>query len=93
MWATDLRVAPRCATVLSTMVIRLAGRMSRLGTESAFEVLSKALALESAGRSVVHLEIGEPDFPTPEHVVRAAEHALADGHTHYVPSPGIPPLR
>ena len=67
--------------------------MSRLGTESAFEVLSKALALESAGNSVVHLEIGEPDFPTPEHVVRAAEQALADGHTHYVPSPGIPPLR
>ncbi len=67
--------------------------MSRLGTESAFEVLSKALALEAAGHSVVHLEIGEPDFPTPEHVVRAAEQALADGHTHYVPSPGIPPLR
>jgi aspartate aminotransferase len=73
--------------------MRLAQRMSRLGTESAFEVLSKALALESAGRSVVHLEIGEPDFPTPDHVVRAAEQALADGHTHYVPSPGIQPLR
>ena len=73
--------------------MRLAGRMSRLGTESAFEVLSKALALDAAGRSVVHLEIGEPDFPSPEHVVRAAEQALADGHTHYVPSPGIPPLR
>jgi aspartate aminotransferase len=67
--------------------------MSRLGTESAFEVLSKALTLESVGRSVVHLEIGEPDFPTPDHVVRAAEQALADGHTHYVPSPGIAPLR
>jgi aspartate/methionine/tyrosine aminotransferase len=75
------------------MAMRLAARMSRLGTESAFEVLSKALARESAGRSVVHLEIGEPDFPTPEHVVRAAEQALADGHTHYVPSPGIAPLR
>ena len=75
------------------MALRLAGRMSRLGTESAFEVLAKALALESAGRSVVHLEIGEPDFATPDHVVRAAESALDDGHTHYVPSPGIPPLR
>ena len=73
--------------------MRLASRMSRLGTESAFEVLSKALALEAEGRSIVHLEIGEPDFPTPPHVVAAAEHALADGHTHYVPSPGIMPLR
>jgi len=73
--------------------MRLAQRMSRLGTESAFEVLSKALALEAEGRSVVHLEIGEPDFPTPPHVVAAAEQALADGHTHYVPSPGIMPLR
>lgn len=73
--------------------MRLAQRMSRLGTESAFEVLSKALALEAGGRSVVHLEIGEPDFASPEHVVEAAEQALADGHTHYVPSPGIPPLR
>ena len=73
--------------------MRLAQRMSRLGTESAFEVLSKALALEAGGRSVVHLEIGEPDFASPQHVVKAAEQALADGHTHYVPSPGIPPLR
>jgi aspartate aminotransferase len=73
--------------------MRLADRMSRLGTESAFEVLSKALALEAEGRQVVHLEIGEPDFDTPAHVVAAAEQALADGHTHYVPSPGIPALR
>lgn len=73
--------------------MRLAQRMSRLGTESEFEVLSKALALEAEGRSIVHLEIGEPDFPTPPHVVAAAEQALADGHTHYVPSPGIRPLR
>ena len=73
--------------------MRLAQRMSQLGTESAFEVLSKALALEAGGRSVVHLEIGEPDFASPQHVVEAAEQALADGHTHYVPSPGIPPLR
>lgn len=67
--------------------------MARLGSESAFEVLSKALALEAEGRPVVHLEIGEPDFDTPAHVVAAAEQALADGYTHYVPSPGIPALR
>lgn len=67
--------------------------MSRLGTESAFEVLSRAQALEAEGRRIVHLEIGEPDFDTPPHVVAAAEQALADGHTHYVPSPGIRPLR
>jgi aspartate aminotransferase len=73
--------------------MRLAQRMSRLGTESAFEVLSQALALEAQGRDVVHLEIGEPDFASPAHVVAAAEQALADGHTHYVPSPGIMPLR
>lgn len=73
--------------------MRLAGRMDRLGTESAFEVLSKALALEATGRQVVHLEIGEPDFDTPPHVVDAAERALERGETHYVPSPGITPLR
>lgn len=73
--------------------MRLATRMSRLGTESAFEVLSRAVALEKQGRRVVHLEIGEPDFASPPHVVAAAEQALADGHTHYVPSPGIGPLR
>lgn len=73
--------------------MRLARRMERLGTESAFEVLSKAVALERQGRRVVHLEIGEPDFPSPPHVNAAVERALADGHTHYVPSPGILPLR
>ncbi len=73
--------------------MRLADRMGRLGTESAFEVLARATALEATGRTVVHLEIGEPDFPTPPHVVEAAEQALARGLTHYVPSPGIAPLR
>ena len=67
--------------------------MGRLGTESAFEVLAKAKALEATGRRVVHLEIGEPDAPTAPHVVAAAEEALERGLTHYVPAPGIPELR
>ncbi|WP_132145711.1 pyridoxal phosphate-dependent aminotransferase [Kribbella antiqua] len=73
--------------------MRLAGRMERLGTESAFEVLAKAKALEARGREIVHLEIGEPDFDTPEHVLAAAQQALDKGYTHYVPAPGIPELR
>jgi aspartate/methionine/tyrosine aminotransferase len=72
---------------------RLAPRMARLGTESAFEVLARAKALEAAGRSIVHLEIGEPDFPTAPHIVNAAVAAMQAGHTHYVPAPGIPALR
>ena len=71
----------------------LAARMSRLGTETAFEVLAKARALEAQGQNVVHLEIGEPDFDTPAHIVQAAQQALAQGFTHYGPSPGLPPLR
>lgn len=73
--------------------MRLAGRMARLGTESAFEVLARAKALERSGTRVIHLEIGEPDFDTPPHVSAAAEAALAAGETHYVPAPGIPELR
>ncbi len=73
--------------------MKLASRMERLGTESAFAVLAQAQALEATGRRVVHLEIGEPDFPTPAHIVEAAEEALRSGHTHYVPAPGILPLR
>src|SRR3984957_14144886 len=73
--------------------IRLADRMARLGTESAFEVLARAKALEATGRTVIHLEIGEPDFPTAEHISRAAIDALLGGQTHYVPAPGIPALR
>jgi len=72
---------------------RLADRMSRLGTESAFEVLARAKAMEAAGHKIIHLEIGEPDFPTAPHIVEAAVEALRAGHTHYVPAPGIPPLR
>ncbi len=73
--------------------IRLAERMGRLGTESAFEVLARAKELEAAGRQIVHLEIGEPDFPTADHISQAAIGALRAGHTHYVPAPGIPALR
>jgi aspartate aminotransferase len=72
---------------------RLADRMGRLGTESAFEVLARAKAMEAAGHKIIHLEIGEPDFPTASHIVEAAVEALQAGHTHYVPAPGIPPLR
>jgi aspartate/methionine/tyrosine aminotransferase len=75
------------------MDVVLSGVASRLGTETAFEVLSRARALERLGRHVVHLEIGEPDFDTPAHVVDAAVRALREGHTHYTPSPGIPELR
>jgi aspartate/methionine/tyrosine aminotransferase len=67
--------------------------MARLGTESAFEVLARARAVEDAGGKIVHLEIGEPDFPTAPHIVEAAVEALRAGATHYVPAPGIPPLR
>ncbi len=68
-------------------------RMSRLGTETAFEVLARAQALEAQGKSVVHLEIGEPDFDTPEHIRRAAADALESGWTHYGPSAGQRDLR
>ncbi len=73
--------------------MKLASRMSRLGTETAFEVLARARALEAQGRHVVHLEIGEPDFDTPANVVKAAQDALGKGFTHYGPSPGLPALR
>ena len=73
--------------------LQLARRMSRLGTETAFEVLNKARALERQGRSIVHLEIGEPDFDTPANVVEAAVDALHKGWTHYGPSAGLPELR
>ncbi len=73
--------------------LHLAGRMSRLGTETAFEVLNKARALERQGKKIVHLEIGEPDFNTPENVVEAGVRALREGWTHYGPSAGLPELR
>ena len=71
----------------------LAERMGRLGTESAFEVLARARELEAEGRKIIHLEIGEPDFDTPHHVIEAAERALREGLTHYCPAPGLPELR
>ena len=73
--------------------LRLAERMSRLGTETAFEVLNKARALERQGKNIVHLEIGEPDFDTPKNIVEAAVTALHKGWTHYGPSAGLPELR
>jgi aspartate aminotransferase len=73
--------------------LQLADRMAKLGTEGAFEVLARARALEDAGAKIIHLEIGEPDFPTAPHIVEAAVEALRAGATHYVPAPGIMPLR
>ena len=73
--------------------LRLAERMDRLGTESAFEVLVRARALEAVGREVIHLEIGEPDFPTAPNIVEAAAEALRQGWTHYGPPAGLPELR
>ena len=73
--------------------MKFAECMSRLGGESAFEVLTRARALEATGRSVIHLEIGEPDFATPPHIVEAAKRALDEGWTHYGPTPGLPELR
>jgi aspartate aminotransferase len=73
--------------------MKLATRMDRLGTESAFDVLAKAKAIEATGRKMIHLEIGEPDFDTPAHIVEAAAEALRAGQTHYVPAPGIPAAR
>src|SRR5438876_106885 len=73
--------------------LRLASRMARLGTETAFEVLVKAKALEAQGRDIVHLEIGEPNFDTPRNIVDAAVDALHKGFTHYGPSAGLMELR
>src|SRR6266404_9766905 len=73
--------------------LRLAKRMARLGTETAFEVLVKARALEAKGRDIVHLEIGEPDFYTPANIIEAGADALHKGFTHYGPSAGLPELR
>ena len=73
--------------------MKLAKRMSRIGVETAFEVLVRARALEATGRSIIHLEIGEPDFQTPQHVVDAGKLALDQGWTHYGPTQGDPELR
>src|SRR5205807_9014406 len=73
--------------------LRLGRRMGRLGTETAFEVLVKAKALEAKGRDIIHLEIGEPDFDTPQNIIDAAIDALHKGFTHYGPSAGWMELR
>ena len=73
--------------------MKLAGRMGRLGTETAFSVLAKAKALEARGKDIIHLEIGEPDFDTADHIVEAGCRALRSGETHYTPTAGIPELR
>ena len=73
--------------------MRQATRMQSIGTESAFEVSARARALEATGRSIIHLQIGEPDFDTPANVREAAKRALDEGATHYAPFPGIPQLR
>ena len=73
--------------------MKIAERMNRLGTETAFEVLARAKALEAQGRDIIHLQIGEPDFDTPSNIVEAGAEALRNGYTHYGPSPGLPELR
>ncbi len=80
-------------TIPATRSLKLSRRMQRLGTETAFEVLVRARALEAAGRDIVHLEIGEPDFDTPGNIIDAGIHALKTGWTHYGPSAGLPALR
>jgi aspartate aminotransferase len=73
--------------------MKLAQRMSRIGVEGAFKVLARARALEAEGRDIIHLEIGEPDFDTPAHIVEAGKRALDAGFTRYAPTPGLPELR
>ncbi len=84
---------PSATMTTTELELRLATRMSRLGTETAFEVLNRARALEKQGKEIVHLEIGEPDFDTPENVIDAAVNALHHGWTHYGPAAGLPDLR
>src|SRR2546423_2796270 len=78
---------------MASTAIRFAERMSRLGTEGAFEVLGRARRLEAEGKRIVHLEIGEPDFATPDNIVEAAIGAMQNGYTHYTPASGIMEVR
>ncbi|MGH7454135.1 MAG: aminotransferase class I/II-fold pyridoxal phosphate-dependent enzyme, partial [bacterium] len=73
--------------------MQFAKRMERLGTETAFEVLARARALEAQGKKIIHLEIGEPDFDTPLFIREAAKQSLKNGRTHYSPAAGVPELR
>src|SRR5215468_1371395 len=86
-------MSPSIMTRAIQSELRLAKRMARLGTETAFEVLARARALEAKGKDIIHLEIGEPDFDTPSNVVEAGVKALKGGWTHYGPSAGLPTLR
>jgi aspartate aminotransferase len=74
-------------------MLQMAQRINQLGTETAFEVLARAQALQAQGKKIINLGIGQPDFPTPEHIVEAGRKALADGHHGYTAANGIPPLR
>src|SRR5262249_34416504 len=85
--------ARRETATLCAMPIEPAHRMAHIGQETAFEVLVRARALEATGRHVVHLEIGEPDFDTPGHIIAAGQQALESGLTHYGPGAGLPELR
>lgn len=78
---------------MTTTPLHFAERMSKLGTESAFDVMVRAKALEAQGRDIIHLQIGEPDFDTPAHIIEAGVEALRGGETHYTPPAGIPQLR
>lgn len=80
-------------TSSSLSSLPLAARMARLGTETAFEVLARAKAMEAQGKDIVHLEIGEPDFDTPSNIVEAGVEALRGGYTHYGPAAGLPEAR
>ena len=102
---TELRVPGQAASTITNTSrlepdtsgaihhMKLAERMTRIGVESAFEVLQRARALEAQGRNVIHLEIGQPDFPTPAHIKDAAKRALDEGWTGYGPTPGFPDFR
>jgi aspartate aminotransferase len=81
------------STTLANTELRLAKRMSRLGTETAFETLAKARALEAQGKEIIHLEIGEPDFDPPTNIIEAGIEAIHKGYTHFNPSAGLPALR
>ena len=86
-------MAVSCSASRGRTPVPLADRMSRLATESAFEVLARARALEAQGRRIIHLEIGQPDFPTPAHIVEAGKRALDEGWTGYGPTSGFPDFR
>jgi aspartate/methionine/tyrosine aminotransferase len=92
-WGNDNQGRIVRPVVFKEEAMKLAKKMSRLGTETAFEVLVRARALEAQGKDIVHLEVGEPDFDTPANIIDAAIVALKSGYTHYGPSAGLPELR